>query len=151
MFKKNDQTCNAPKLKELPAEFSEQVTYNGLEGKRILDVLKASLPQLAKQTASNSYNNSDAVKSITLASSLHDALSPVIDKLNSNYGYNGQAGSFRNVLEAAGITRDWRVESKCGSENMQTHELYADVDVEIHVVVSRKLKDKKFLASKGVK
>ena len=149
---KNNSCNNAPKLKELPEQFSKQVTFVGEEVNHIDEVLRASLPQLAKEVIkANSHGSSYAnrqVKAINLATSLIEPITEANESLTVYYGHNG----FYKLLEEEGVQREWTLKDKCDrQETMRTAELYGDVEFEIHITMTRKLKDKKFLASKGVK
>ena len=151
-IKKNTkEQCGAPKLKELPAEFTQQISASVDNGSVISNLLRASLPELAKQVGKgNSYNGSIAgsVKALNLATSLDLKAAEINDEWNG-YGARG----FRTLISDSGLARSWRAPHANGQydENMETYELYESFEAEIHVVFRKKLKDKKFLASKGVK
>lgn len=146
---KKTNECGAPKLKELQAEFNEQVSIEVPSASIVALIMEASLPDLAKRVAKgNGYSNSvnGAVKALNVATALHAK----VDEINSNWdGYRG----FRTVLSDAGLLREWRAQRQgCDfTENMDTSELYENTVAEVHITFSKKLKDKKFLASKGVK
>jgi hypothetical protein len=147
--KKVTDRCGAPKLKELPLEFTEQVSVTIGAGSIISLLLKASLPELAKQvTKGNSYNRSvnEAIKALNIATSLD------IKAQEINESWDGYHGT-RSFLSDVGLLREWRA-NKPGTdytENFSTTELYEDTVAEVHIVFRKKLKDKKVLASKGVK
>lgn len=148
MAKTNDK-CGAPKLKELQAEFNEQVSIEVPSASIVALIMEASLPDLAKRVAKgNGYSNSvnGAVKALNVATALHAK----VDEINSNWdGYRG----FRTVLSDAGLLREWRTQRpSCDfTESVDTSELYENTVAEVHITFTKKLKDKKFLASKGVK
>jgi hypothetical protein len=147
--KKVDNKCGAPKLKELPSEFVEQVSASVGSGSIIALLLRASLPELAKQvTKGNGYNRSvnEAIKALNVATSLNIKA----DDITENWdGYHGT----RAFLSDAGLLREWRAirPGTDYTESFSTSELYEDTVAEVHIVFTKKLKDKKFLASKGVK
>lgn len=148
MAKTNDK-CGAPKLKELQAEFNEQVSIEVPSASIVGLIMEAALPDLAKRVGKgNNYNNSvtGAVKALNVAT----ALQIKIDELNETWdGYRG----FQSVLSDAGLLREWRTQRPgCDfTERMDTSELYEPTVAEIHITFTKKLKDKKYLASKGVK
>ena len=148
--KAND--CGAPKLKQLPAEFAQQVTIDAGYGGIITTVLRASLPELAKLVAKGGgYQNTTngVVKALNFATSL-DLKANEINEEWSGYHANG----FERELSDAGLARTWQVpRNECGgyTETMNTSDLYDGLEAQVHVVFVRKLKDKKYLASKGVK
>ena len=146
---KTDNKCGAPKLKELQAEFNHQVSIEVPSASIVALIMEASLPDLAKRVSKgNGYSNSvnGAVKALNVATSLHAK----VDEINTTWdGYRG----FRTVLSDAGLLREWRSQRpNCDfTENVDTSELYEDTVAEVHITFTKKLKDKKFLASKGVK
>lgn len=148
--KAND--CGAPKLKQLPAEFAQQVTIDAGYGGIITTVLRASLPELAKLVAKGGgYHNSTngVVKALNFATSLDLKAAQITEDWS---GYH--ASGFEREISDAGIARTWKVSrGECGGydETMNTSDLYEPVEAEVHVVFVRKLKDKKYLTSKGVK
>jgi hypothetical protein len=147
-IKKTDK-CGAPKLKELPAEFNQQVSIQVDSASIVGLIMKASLPDLAKQVGKgNNYNNSvtGAIKALNAAT----ALDLKVNEINEAWdGYRG----FQNVLSDAGLLRQWRApRANCEyDENVDSSELYEGTVAEVHITFTKKLKDKKFLASKGVK
>lgn len=146
---KKTNECGAPKLKELQAEFNEQVSIEVPSASIVALIMRAALPDLAKRVAKgDSYSNSSsgAVKALNVAT----ALEIKVDEINNTWdGYRG----FRTVLSDAGLLREWRTQRpNCDfTESMDTSELYENTVAEVHITFSKKLKDKKFLASKGVK
>lgn len=146
---KKTNECGAPKLKELQAEFNEQVSIEVPSASIVALIMRAALPDLAKRVAKgDSYSNSSsgAVKALNVAT----ALELKVDEINTTWdGYRG----FRTVLSDAGLLREWRTQRpNCDfTESMDTSELYENTVAEVHITFSKKLKDKKFLASKGVK
>jgi hypothetical protein len=146
--KKTDK-CGAPKLKELPAEFNQQVSIQVDSASIVGLIMQASLPDLAKRVAKgNSYSNSvnGAVKALNTAT----ALDLKVNEINETWdGYRG----FQTVLSDAGLLRQWRTQrGDCDmTEGTDTADLYEGTVAEVHITFTKKLKDKKFLASKGVK
>jgi hypothetical protein len=139
--------CGAPTLKQLPLELGEQISVDGVDATSFVNVLAASLPQLAKNASSNNYNRSEAVRSINLASSMYESVKNAAEDWN-----NYHATRITNELQNLGINIKWQVQHENGFiESMDASELYSASVVDIHIVVKRKLKDKKFLATKGVK
>ena len=147
--KNTKEQCGAPKLKELPTEFNQQVSIEIDSASIIGLIMKASLPDLAKQVGKgNNYNNSvnGAIKALNAATALDLKVSEINEAWD---GYHG----FRNTLSDAGLLRQWRApRPECTyDENVDASELYDGTVAEIHITFTKKLKDKKFLASKGVK
>jgi len=148
MAKKTNE-CGAPKIKELPAEFNQQVSIEVPSASIIALIMESSLPDLAKRVAKgNNYNNSvtGAVKALNVATALHAK----VDEINDAWdGYRG----FRTVLSDVGLLREWRTEKPgCDyTESVSTDDLYDSTVAEVHITFTKKLKDKKTLASKGVK
>ena len=146
--KKTDK-CGAPKIKELPTEFSQQVSIQVDSASIVGLIMKASLPDLAKQVGKgNNYNNSvnGAIKALNAAT----ALDLKVNEINEAWdGYRG----FQTVLSDSGLLRQWRApRANCDyDENTDTSDLYEGTVAEVHITFTKKLKDKKFLASKGVK
>jgi len=149
MAKAIDNKCGAPKLRELPAEFNQQVSIEVPSASIVALIMEASLPDLAKRVGKgNNYNNSvhGAVKALNVATALHAK----VDEINESWdGYRG----FRTVLSDAGLLREWRSQKpECSyDERIDTAELYENTIAEVHITFTKKLKDKKTLASKGVK
>jgi hypothetical protein len=148
MAKKTNE-CGAPKLKELPAEFNQQVSIEVPSASIIALIMESSLPDLAKRVAKgNNYNNSvtGAVKALNVATALHAK----VDEINDAWdGYRG----FRTVLSDAGLQRECRAQ-RPGCDMTEAHDsadLYESTVAEVHITFTKKLKDKKTLASKGVK
>ena len=149
MAKTTNDKCGAPKLKELPAEFNQQVSIEVPSASIIGLIMEASLPDLAKRVAKgNNYSNSvnGAVKALNVATALHSK----VDEINDTWdGYRG----FRTVLSDAGLLREWRAQ-RPGCDITEAHDsadLYDSTVSEVHITFTKKLKDKKILASKGVK
>lgn len=148
MAKKTNE-CGAPKLKELPAEFNQQVSVEVPSASIISLIMQASLPELAKRVGKgNNYNNSvnGNIKALNVATSVGIK----VDEINDAWdGYHG----FRTVLSDDGLLREWRTQRPgCDfTERTDTSELYESTVAEVHITFTKKLKDKKFLASKGVK
>jgi len=149
MAKTTDNKCGAPKIKELPAEFNQQVSIEVPSASIVGLIMEASLPDLAKRVGKgNNYNNSvnGAVKALNVATALHTK----VDEINDSWdGYRG----FKTVLSDAGLLREWR-HQKPGceyTESVSTDDLYDNTIAEVHITFTKKLKDKKTLASKGVK
>jgi hypothetical protein len=147
-IKKTDK-CGAPKLKELPAEFNQQVSIKVDSASIVGLIMKASLPELAKRVGKgDNYNNSvnGAIKALNAATALDLKVNEINDAWD---GYRG----FQNVLSDAGLLRQWRApRPNCDyDENVDSSELYEGTVAEVHITFTKKLKDKKFLASKGVK
>lgn len=148
MFKTNDK-CGAPKIKELQAEFNQQVSVEIPSASIISLIMKASLPELAKQVAKgNSYRGSveGAIKALNAATSLDLKVTDINEAWDGYHGFNA-------VLSDAGLLRQWRHQKPgCDyTESVDTADLYEGTVAEVHITFSKKLKDKKFLASKGVK
>lgn len=149
MAAKKTNECGAPKLKDLPAEFNQQVSVEVPSASIIGLIMQASLPDLAKRVAKgNNYNNSvtGAVKALNVAT----ALEIKVDEINNAWdGYRG----FHTTLSDAGLLREWRTQRPgCDfTESADTGDLYESTVAEVHITFTKKLKDKKFLASKGVK
>ena len=149
MATKKTNECGAPRLKDLPAEFNQQVSIEVPSASIIALIMQASLPELAKRVGKgNNYNNSvtGAVKALNVAT----ALEIKVDEINETWdGYRG----FRTVLSDEGLLREWRSQRpNCDfTESSDTSELYEGTVAEVHITFTKKLKDKKFLASKGVK
>lgn len=141
--------CGAPKLKDLPAEFNQQVSIEVPSASIIGMIMKASLPELAKRVGKgDGYNNSvtGSVKALNVATSLDLKVNDI------NESWDGYRG-FRTVLSESNLLREWRA-PRVGSEydeNVDSSDLYEGTVAEIHITFTKKLKDKKFLASKGVK
>ncbi len=148
MAKTNDK-CGAPKIKELPAEFNQQVSIEVPSASIIGLIMQASLPELAKRVAKgNTYSNSVSgnIKALNIAT----ALDMKVDEINTDWdGYRG----FQTVLSDAGLLRQWRTQKPgCDyTESVSTDDLYENTIAEVHITFTKKLKDKKTLASKGVK
>ena len=149
MATKKTNDCGAPKLKDLPAEFNQQVSIEVPSASIIGLIMEASLPDLAKRVAKgNSYNNSTsgAIKALNVATALHVK----VDEINDTWdGYRG----FRTVLSDAGLLREWRAQ-RPGCDITESHDsadLYDSTVAEVHITFTKKLKDKKSLALKGVK
>ena len=147
--KQTKDVCGPPKVKDLPAEVVEQVSIDGFSANVLSQVLKASLPELAKQVGKgNSYVNSvaGAVKGMNIVTSLDMKVNDINESWD---GYHG----FRQTLSDAGLLREWRSQRPGTdyTESVSTTELFEDTQVDIHIVFTKKLKDKKFLAAKGVK
>jgi hypothetical protein len=146
--KKTDK-CGAPKLKELPAEFNQQVSIKVDSASIVGLIMKASLPDLAKRVGKgDNYNNSvnGSIKALNVAT----ALDMKVDEINNAWdGYRG----FQTTLSDAGLLRQWRTQRPgCDfTESADTSDLYESTVAEVHITFTKKLKDKKFLASKGVK
>jgi len=143
------EKCGAPKLKELKAEFNEQVSIQVDSANVVSLLMQASLPELAKRVAKgNSYSNSvsSAVKALNAATSLDLKVTEINEAWDGYHGFNA-------TLSDAGILRQWRAQRPgCDfTENVDTADLYEGTVAEVHITFSKKLKDKKFLASKGVK
>lgn len=149
MATKKTGDCGAPKLKQLPAEFNQQVSIEVPSASIIGLIMQASLPELAKRVGKgNNYNNSvtGAVKALNVAT----ALDLKVEEINETWdGYRG----FRTVLSDEGLLREWRTQRpNCDfTESTDTSDLYELTVAEVHITFTKKLKDKKFLASKGVK
>jgi hypothetical protein len=149
MAKATDNKCGAPKIKDLPVEFNQQVSIEVPSASIVALIMEASLPDLAKRVGKgNNYNNSitGAVKALNVATALHAK----VDEINDSWdGYRG----FRTVLSDAGLLREWRYQKPgCDfTENNDTSELYDHTIAEVHITFTKKLKDKKSLALKGVK
>jgi hypothetical protein len=141
--------CGAPKLKQLPAEFNQQVSIEVPSASIIGLIMQASLPELAKRVGKgNSYSNSVSgnIKALNVATSLDIK----VDEINTSWdGYRG----FQTVLSDEGLLREWRTQKPgCDfTESVDTADLYENTVAEVHITFTKKLKDKKFLASKGVK
>jgi len=146
MAKAKKNTCTPPTLKELPLEFSKQISIESDDVDVLGNVLRAALPQLAKKAAAESYGYNSAVKSINFASALHDAVKPIADDFTNYHG-----GLVQQMAGELGINTTWRFASECGETSFDVRDPYDGTEVEVHVVVKRKLKDKKFLAKRGVK
>ena len=147
---KTNEKCGAPKLKELQAEFNQQVSLPVDSSSVVIAIMKASLPELAKQVSKgNGYHNSynGAVKALNAATSLDLKVSEINEAWD---GYHG----FQSTLSDAGLLRQWQTpRTGCSDflERVDTSDLYESTVAEIHITFTKKLKDKKFLASKGVK
>jgi len=149
MATKKTEKCKAPKLKELQAEFNEQVSIAVDSASIVSLIMQASLPELAKRVAKgNGYSNSvnGAVKALNTATSLDLKVTEINDTWDGYHGFNA-------VLSDAGLLRQWRTQRpNCDfTESVDTADLYEGTVAEVHITFSKKLKDKKFLASKGVK
>lgn len=149
MAKNTENKCGAPKLKELKAEFNQQVSIQVDSASIVSLIMKASLPELAKQVAKgNTYSNSvnGAVKALNAATALDLKVNEINDAWD---GYHG----FKSTLEDEGTLRQWRAQRPgCDfTEGVDTSDLYESTVAEVHITFTKKLKDKKFLASKGVK
>jgi hypothetical protein len=149
MAKTTNDKCGAPKLKELPAEFNQQVSIEVPSASIIGLIMQASLPELAKRVSKgNTYSNSVSgnIKALNVAT----ALDMKVDEINDAWdGYRG----FRTVLSDAGLLREWRA-NRPGCDITEAHDtsdLYESTVAEVHITFTKKLKDKKTLASKGVK
>ena len=143
------EKCGAPKLKELQAEFNQQVSIQVDSASIVSLIMKASLPDLAKQVAKgNSYSNSvnGAIKALNAATALDLKVTEINDAWDGYHGFN-------SVLSDHGLLRQWRTQKPgCDfTESVDTADLYEGTIAEVHITFSKKLKDKKFLASKGVK
>ena len=149
MAKANDSKCGAPKLRELPAEFNQQVSIEVPSASIIALIMEASLPDLAKRVAKgNTYSNSTSgsIKALNVATALHTK----VDEINDAWdGYRG----FRTTLSDAGLLREWRAQRPgCDmTEGHDTSDLYESTVAEVHITFTKKLKSKKELAAKGVK
>lgn len=148
MVKKTNE-CGAPKLKELPAEFNQQVSIEVPSASIIGLIMQASLPELAKRVGKgNSYSNSVSgnIKALNIATSLDIKVTEINDAWDGYHGFN-------TVLSDHGLLREWRTQKPgCDfTERADTSDLYESTVAEVHITFSKKLKDKKFLASKGVK
>ena len=148
MAKATDK-CGAPKIKELPAEFNQQVSIQVDSASIVSLIMQAALPDLAKRVAKgNSYSNSvnGAIKALNAATALELKVTEINDAWD---GYHG----FHSVLSDQGLLRQWRTQRPgCDfTESSDTADLYEGTIAEVHNTFSKKLKDKKFLASKGVK
>jgi hypothetical protein len=149
MVIKKTEKCGAPKLKELQTEFNQQVSIQVDSASIVSLIMKASLPELAKQVAKGgSYINSvnGSIKALNVATALDLKITEINDAWDSYHGFN-------TILSDAGLLRQWRApRANCTfNENVDTSELYEGTVAEVHITFSKKLKDKKFLASKGVK
>lgn len=148
MAKPTDK-CGAPKLKELQAEFNQQVSIRVDSASIVSLIMKASLPELAKQVAKgNSYSNSvnGAIKALNSATALDLKVTEINDAWDGYHGFN-------STLSDHGMLRQWRTQKPgCDfTESVDTADLYEGTVAEVHITFSKKLKDKKYLASKGVK
>lgn len=148
MSNTNDK-CGAPKLKELQAEFNQQVSIEVPSASIVSLIMQASLPELAKRVGKgNTYSNSvgGAVKALNAATSLDLKVTEINEAWDGYHGFN-------TTLSDAGLLRQWRAQRPgCDfAENVDTADLYEGTVAEVHITFSKKLKDKKFLASKGVK
>ena len=149
MAAKKTNECGAPKLKDLPAEFNQQVSIDVPSASIIGMIMQASLPELAKRVGKgNTYSNSVTgnIKALNVAT----ALDIKVDEINTAWdGYRG----FQTTLSDAGLLREWRTQRPgCDfTESSDTSDLYESTVAEVHITFTKKLKDKKFLASKGVK
>lgn len=149
MAKNTDNKCGAPKLKELPAEFNQQVSIPVDSASIVGLIMQASLPELAKRVSKgNSYSNSvsGAVKALNAATSLDLKVTEINEAWDGYHGFNA-------TLSDAGLLRQWRAQRPgCDfTESVDTADLYEGTVAEVHITFSKKLKDKKYLASKGVK
>jgi hypothetical protein len=149
MAKTTDNKCGAPKLKELPAEFNQQVSIEVPSASIVGLIMEASLPELAKRIAKgNTYSNSVSgnVKAMNVATALDMKVTEINDSWDGYHGFN-------RVLSDAGLLRQWRTQKPgCDyTENVDTGDLYEGTVAEVHITFTKKLKDKKYLASKGVK
>ena len=148
MAKATDK-CGAPKIKELPAEFNQQVSIQVDSASIVSLIMQAALPDLAKRVSKgNSYSNSvnGAIKALNAATALELKVTEINDAWD---GYHG----FHSVLSDQGLLRQWRTQRPgCDfTESADTADLYEGTIAEVHITFTKKLKDKKFLASKGVK
>jgi hypothetical protein len=148
MSKTNDK-CGAPKIKELQAEFNQQVSLEVPSASIVSLIMKASLPELAKQVSKgNSYRSSvdGAIKALNAATSLDLKVADINEAWDGYHGFN-------STLSDHGLLREWRHQRPgCDfTENVNTADLYEGTVAEVHITFSKKLKDKKYLASKGVK
>lgn len=146
---KTTDKCGAPKLKELKAEFSQQVSIEVPSASIVSLIMKASLPDLAKQVAKgDSYHRSvnGAIKALNAATSLDLKVTEINEAWD---GYHG----FQSTLSDSGLLRQWRTQRPgCDfTESVDTADLYEGTVAEVHITFTKKLKDKKYLASKGVK
>ena len=146
---KTTDKCGAPKLKELQAEFNQQVSIQVDSASIVSLIMKASLPELAKQVAKgDSYNRSvnGAIKALNAATSLDLKVTDINEAWD---GYHG----FQSTLSDVGLLRQWRTQKPgCDyNESVDTADLYEGTVAEVHITFTKKLKDKKYLASKGVK
>jgi len=147
--KKTTDKCGAPKLKELQAEFNQQVSIVVDSASIVSLIMKASLPELAKQVSKgNSYSNSvnGAIKALNAATALDLKVTEINEAWDGYHGFNA-------TLSDHGLLRQWRTQkSGCDyTESVDTSDLYEGTVAEVHITFSKKLKDKKYLASKGVK
>lgn len=146
---KTTDKCGAPKLKELQVEFNQQVSIEVPSASIVALIMQSSLPELAKRVGKgNNYNNSvtGAVKALNVAT----ALDLKVTEINESWdGYHG----FQSTLSDAGLLRQWRTQRpNCDfTETVDTADLYEGTVAEVHITFTKKLKDKKYLASKGVK
>lgn len=143
------EKCGAPKLKELQAEFNQQVSIQVDSASIVGLIMQASLPELAKRVAKgNGYSNSvnGAIKALNVATALDLKVTEINDAWDGYHGFN-------SVLSDHGLLRQWRTQKPgCDfTESVDTADLYEGTIAEVHITFSKKLKDKKFLASKGVK
>ena len=149
MAAKKTNKCGAPTLKDLPAEFNQQVSIDVPSASIIGMIMQASLPELAKRVGKgNTYSNSVTgnIKALNVAT----ALDIKVNEINEAWdGYRG----FQTTLSDAGLLREWRAQRPgCDfTESTDTSDLYESTVAEVHITFTKKLKDKKFLASKGVK
>jgi hypothetical protein len=149
MATKKTEKCGAPKLKELQAEFNQQVSIAVDSATIVGLIMQASLPDLAKRVAKgNSYSNSvnGAVKALNAATALDIKVTEIHEAWDGYHGFN-------STLSDAGMLRQWRTQKPgCDfTESVDTADLYESTVCEVHITFSKKLKDKKFLTSKGVK
>jgi hypothetical protein len=149
MAKNTDNKCGAPKLKELQAEFNQQVSIAVPSASIIGLIMQASLPELAKRVGKgNTYSNSVSgnIKALNVATSLDLKVTEINEAWDGYHGFNA-------TLSDAGLLRQWRTQRPgCDfTEGVDTADLYESTVAEVHITFTKKLKDKKYLASKGVK
>ena len=146
---KTTDKCGAPKLKELQAEFNQQVSIQVDSASIVGLIMQASLPDLAKRVAKgNNYMNNvnGAIKALNVATALDLKVTEINDAWDGYHGFNA-------TLSDHGLLRQWRTQKPgCDfTESVDTSDLYEGTVAEVHITFSKKLKDKKYLASKGVK
>ena len=137
----------APKLKDVK-DFDRQINIpiESLEALKV--VFDAAIPQLGRELAKSNYYYSR--KSALEATSVAADASLALDIVGDN-SYHAQCVTL--ALQAGYDADNWTVTDKCGTtKSFDWRDLYEDnLEVEVVVHMSRKVKDHKELAKAGLK
>ena len=136
-----------PKLRELK-DLDQQINIPLNSVEALKQAFDSAIPQLGRELTKQyqMYGRKSVLDATSLAADASIALSGIVDT-----GYHGKMSA---LAQSAGYeAENWTVTDKCGTTTrVDWGDLYEDKEeVEIIVLISRKLKDSKELAKAGVK